>query len=272
VRAAAQKEIQAGKLTQAQVDVICAQAASGASEILYEISARAYTGECGPVTVRPVSRPSDADTRSWPGTLSPNGWFSSWGAASSYGVAVPGVKAMYLSSEPPTIRLPYPVSQVTLVKIDGIVIAAEEYELRDHQELVRMRPAASFAPTERFGWPTSQILDLPDTEPGTFSVTFTFGNPPPASGMLAAQKLAEVLALPQLGDSTRLPQRVTQIVRQGVTSQVASVIDILSKGSLGIYEVDAFVFAVNPSKLKRNAAVWSPDIGRPRRQANPTLS
>jgi hypothetical protein len=179
---------------------------------------------------------------------------------------------MYLSTEPPTIRLPWPVSEVTLVKIDGVVIPAQEYELQGFQNLVRMRPTASFSPTERWGWPTSQILDLEDTEPGTFSVTFMFGSPPPASGRLAARKLAEVLALPQLGDSSRYPQRVTSVVRQGVTTQSASVIDVLSKGASGIYEVDTFVLAFNPHKLQRSPAVFSPDVGRPRRQANPTLS
>lgn len=269
---AAQKAIADGKLDQQQIDVICAEAASAASEILYELAGRQFAGECGPVTIRPVSRPTDADTRSRPGGMSPNAWFSAWGAASSYGANVPGVASMYLSSEPPTIRLPWPVSDIKLVKIDGVPIPAGEYELRAFQELVRIRPTASFSPTERWGWPTSQIMDLPDTEPGTFSVTFTFGAAPPASGLLAARKLAEVIALPQLGDTTRYPHRITQMTRQGVTTQIASVIDVLAKQSLGIWEVDAFLLAVNPKKLQRSAAVWSPDLGRPRRQANTTLS
>lgn len=252
-----------------QVAVILAQSAQAASEVLYELSGRVFTGECGPVTIRPVSRPSDADTRS--ANNQPQGWFSSWGTASGYGSALPGVMAHYGSTDPPTIRLPYPVTGVELVKIDGVVIPEQEYELRAFQELVRIRPTASYVPTEAFGWPTSQIMDLPDTEPGTFSVTITFGAAPPQMGMLAAVKLAEYLALPQLGDLTHYPQRVVQMARQGVTTQVASVIDMASKGSLGIWEVDAFILAVNPKRIQRQATVFSPDVGRPRRQATPTL-
>jgi hypothetical protein len=268
VAKAAQKAIEDHRLDQEQIDLALADSALAASEILYELSGRIFTGECGPVTVRPVSRPTDTDTR---GSFAARGWFSVWGSASAYGTVAPGVLAHYGSVEPPTIRLPWPVSSIVQVKIDGTVIPSNEYELRDFQELVRIRPSASSTPTARWGWPTSQIQDLPDTEQGTFSVTFRFGTPPPASGKLAALKLAECLALPQLGDQTRYPQRITQMARQGVTTQVASVIDIISKGSLGIWEVDAFVLSVNPRKLQRQGAVWSPDVGRPRRQANPSV-
>lgn len=268
VTAAANAAIAKSALTQGQVDIICAQAATAASDILYELSGRVFTGECGPVTIRPVSRPTDGDTRS----ASALGWFSSTAYASGYGAQSVGVAVHYATVEPPTIILPYPVTQVTLVKIDGVAIPPAEYELRDHRTLVRIRPTASFSPTGRFGWPTSPVMDLPDTEPGTFSVTFTFGIPAPAAGQLAARKLAEYLALPQVGDSTHYPQRTVSVARQGVTTQVASVIDILEKKSLGIWEVDAFLLAVNPHRNQRSAVVWSPDVSRPRRQANPSLS
>jgi len=270
VAAQAAKTIAAGTLTQQQVDVICAEAATAASEILYELAGRTFTGECGPATVRPVARPTDIDTRA--GGVSPLGWFSAFGSASSYGFGMTGIAAHYGTVDPPTIKLPYPVSAVTLVKIDGVVIPAVEYELRDFQSLVRIRPTQSYIPTQRWGWPTSQIMDLPDSQPGTFSVTFTFGIEPPAAGSLAARKLAEYLALPQLGDSSHYPRRTTQVSRQGVTAQTTDVQDILKSKSLGIYEVDAFLLSVNPNRNQRQGVVWSPDVGRPRRQAHPTLS
>jgi hypothetical protein len=267
---AAAKAISAGSLDQPQVDAICAESAAAASEILYELSAHVYTGECGPVTIRPVARPTDSDTRSV--VSSSIGSFSSVGYASAYGSQQPGVAVHYGSVEPPTIKLPYPVTQITLVKIDGVVIPADEYELRAFQDLVRIRPSAASTPTDRWGWPTSQIMDLPDTQAGTFSVSFMFGISPPAAGRLAARKLAEYLALPQLGDSTHYPRRTTQVSRQGVTTQTTDPTDILKTGSLGIEEVDVFILAVNPKKLQRPPTVWSPDVGRARRQANPSLS
>lgn len=269
VKSTAAPRIQAGDLTQEQFEALCAEAAAASSEILYELSGRIFPGECGPVTVRPVSRPTDIDTRAWGATLSTVGWVASQGFASAYGSFNPNVLAHYGSLEPPTIELPYPVLAIEQVKIDGIVIPANEYELRDFKSLVRMRVSRSAVPTARYGWPTSQIMDLPDTEPGTFSITYTFGNPPPPSGRLAARKLAEYLALPQLGDTTKYPTRIKQIARQGVTAMVTDVMDLLEKKMLGIYECDAFLAAHNPHKLARQSAVWSPDLGRPGRRTAP---
>ena len=151
-------------LKDGQLAAVCASAAMGASEALYEQSGRMFTGACGPATIRPVSRPTDVDTRSLGASLSPMGWYSSSGFSSAYGSFVPGVLTHYGSVDPPEIQLPWPVREITQVLIDGIVIPPEEYELRDAKTLVRIRPTASFTPTARYGWPTSQRMDLPDTD------------------------------------------------------------------------------------------------------------
>jgi len=256
--------------TQAQLDALYADAATQASELLYELSGRIFTGACGPVTIRPVARPSDADTRGIRG-LGAGSWYYSWG--SGYG-ATPdmGTVARYGRTDPPTIVLGgYPVTAILEVKIDGVVIPPDEYELRDYKQLVRMRPTAASAPTERYGWPTSQLQDLPDDQPGTFSVTYTYGVAPLASGVLACRKLAEYLALPQLGDTTKVPQRVTSVQRQGISAMVVDVMDIVKTGRTGIYEVDIWLRSVNPHQNARQAAVYSPDLGRARRVPNPSV-
>lgn len=252
----------------AELKELAEEAAAAASDLLYELSGRQFSGSCGPVTIRPVSRPSDVDTKSWGARLSPLGWYSSIGAYSAYGSYGPGVMAHYGTSAPPEIELgAYPVTEVTKVLIDGVEIPEAEWELRDHRWLVRIRPTASSVPTERYGWPTSQIMDVPDTQPGTFSITYKYGTPPPTAGVRAAKKLAEYLLLPSLGDTTRYPTRVTHMSRQGVSATVTDVMDVIKSGSLGIYEVDAFILAHNPKKLARQSLAWSPDIGRPRRQS-----
>ncbi len=263
VQAAAAKAEQAGL----DVDALCAQSAVAASEILYELSGRVFTGACGPVTVRPLARPTDIDSRAWATQLA--GWDGSWGACQSYG-APTGVASHFGCSNPPEIELgAYPVTEIVQVLIDGVVIPADEYELRNNRTLVRLRPTAASTPTAQWGWPTCQINDLPDTEPGTFSVTYDYGQPPPQSGILAAGKLAEYLVLPQLGDNTRYPARVTNVTRQGVTASVADVMDTVKDGGTGIWEVEVFLNAVNPHRATRQAAVWSPELGRPRR-TNPS--
>lgn len=259
----------ADTLSEADVQAICAEAAMAASEALYELSGRVYTGNCGPVTVRPLSRPTDVDTRVWGvwlDGLGLSGELGSWGVCTSAGVL-----SHFGCSNPPEIELgAYPVTEITEVKIDGVVIPADEYELRDYRWLVRMRPTESSTPTEQYGWPTCQINDLPDTEKGTFSVTYMYGQPPPSMGMIAAKKLAQYLALPQLGDTKHYPQRVTSIQRQGVSQMVVDVMDIVKTKATGIYEVDLFLASANPNKNARQGAVWSPDLGRPRRTATPS--
>lgn len=279
IQAAAAKQIADQKLTEEALNLVCAGAADAASLVLYELSGRQFTGECGPVTIRPVSRPTDADTRTW-GSLNPNGWISSWGMCSAYGADVPGVVTHHGCSNPPEISLgAYPVTEIVQVLIDGIVIPGPydpgtqtgEWELRDHRWLVRLRPTASAVPTERYGWPTCQILDLPDTEQGTFSITYRYGMAPPGMGRMAALALGKYLALPQLGNTTHFPKRVKQVTRQGVQASTTDVEDFVSTGNTGIFEVDLFIKAVNPGKNQRQAMVYSPDVGRPRRTAFPSL-
>jgi hypothetical protein len=85
-------------------------------------------------------------------------------------------------------------------------------------------------------------------------------------------KLAAVLALPLLGDTSYYPERVTQVTRQGVSAKTVDSQDMIAAGMTGIYEVDLWVMSVNPHKLQRQARVFSPDMGRPRRQATPSVS
>jgi hypothetical protein len=260
-------------LSEEQVNAICAETAMAATDILYFRSGRVFSGVCGPVTIRPVGRPIDTDVRTWLGGGGAWGWGGSWGSTSYYGLGVGPVVSRFGSNEPPVVFLgAYPVNEIIQVLIDGVLIPPEEYTLRDYHTLVRIRPTPSYVPTERYGWPTSQIQDLPDTEMGTFSITYTYGQDPGEGGRAACRALAQALVLTQFGDTTLLPSRVTQVVRQGVTTQTADVVDILSKGLLGIYEVDMWIDSVNPNKATRQSMVYSPDIGRPRRMATPSVS
>ena len=137
---------------------VAAECAAATSELLYALSGQQFTGPCGPVTVRPMARPTDQDTRR-AGTLSPLGYMSSWGSTFAYGTVLGAVSAMYGYVQPPMVELvPYPVTEIIEVWIDGVVIPPAEYQLQDFRTLVRMRPIPSFTPTERFGWPT--IADI----------------------------------------------------------------------------------------------------------------
>ena len=258
--------ISANNTSQTEANIICTDAVNAASELLYIRSGRVYTGTCGPVTIRPVARPVNQEGRLWLGGGGAFGGGGSWGAVSWYQMGVGSTVSHFGNSTPPELPLPnYPVLDIIQVKIDGVIIPDDEYRLDDFRTLVRMRPTASSTPTERWGWPQAQINDLPDTEEGTFSVTYTFGQDPGVMGRIAAKKLAEFIALPAFGQTDNYPNRMTNLSRQGVTVQVADAIDLLSKGSLGITEVEEWLTTVNPGKNIRQASVWSPDIARARR-------
>lgn len=246
-------------------DALAATMASIASEVLYMLSGQQYTGACGPVTVRPISRPKDGDTRGMIGTM-PGGYLAIYGWPSAWGNAGGGAAMHYGVTEAPEVELgAFPILNISQVTIDGIIIPPTEYYLQDRRVLVRRRPTGQATPTARYGWPTSQLVDLPPTEEGTFAVTYTYGAPPPVSGYWAALKLSQMLVRDACGEDGVFPQRVTSVTRQGVSVAVTDVMDFFSRGLTGIYQLDLFIRAYNPSGATRKPIAWSPDLGRPRR-------
>lgn len=97
---------------------------------------------------------------------------------------------------------------------------------------------------------------------GGVEVTYIAGANPPAGGAQAARALAdELVSLFNNCDDCRL-KNVTSISRQGVSIEVENAHSVLDEGRTGIPEVDTFLFAVNPSRSKTPARVFSPDAYR----------
>jgi hypothetical protein len=151
----------------------------------------------------------------------------------------------------------------------GHIIGFQDYAGRWYNEcgrscgctpLSRVKLPGYPATRQRRVWPGCQRLDLPDDELGTFSITYTYGQAPPESGIIAARELACQLALASAcHPDCALPAGVTQVVRQGVAFS-RSQVDMFGKGRTGLVLVDAFLGAVNPSGLRRRPAVYSPDV------------
>lgn len=128
----------------------------------------------------------------------------------------------------------------------GNIIDEDTYFLGDHSTL--------------FGTPNAKWTAA------NVEVTYTYGTPPPASGRAAARILAtELVKLYANDDSCALPQRVTSIVRQGVTYTVLDNQSFIDELKTGIYAVDLFLKAVNPDKARARSRVFSPDTPRARR-------
>lgn len=228
--------------------------AAMASQIMFEVSGRQFTGNCER-TVRPCATQQNAcwnlnpyfGWTGWPWAWAWDG--VTWGWYDQLGCHC-NCEAMS------RVLLPgYPVTQVTEVKIDGVVQSPDTYRLDEWQFLTRMRDPAD--PTIPLFWPACQVMDLADTEPGTWSVSYLSGIAPPLIGKAAAAALACEL-LP--GADCKLPTGAVQIVRQGLTiNRLQPLATMLLEGMTGIPAIDAFMAAYNPGKLRRRPAIWSPD-------------
>ncbi|KAB7761181.1 hypothetical protein [Mycolicibacterium mucogenicum] len=149
-----------------------------------------------------------------------------------------GCAGRCIKSGPRMLHLPGPVVSITKVTVDGAELAATDYQL-EQDTLYRLGDQA---------WP-GQNLGRPLGEPGTWSVEYQRGTPPPRGtanlvGMLAKEFLAACN-----GGKCRLPRNVTHVSKGGVSYEVYNPNDIYSKGKTGIPEVDLWLSSVNPNHL-----------------------
>jgi hypothetical protein len=236
---------------------VTAQAVELATEVVWSLSGRQF-GLCE-VTLRPCRR--DCSDVPWP-----SGGYTEWAGTSWIspsligglwfnvvcGRCTSGCSCTSISE----IVLPAPVHSIVQVKIDGVIVSGGEYRLDDNRLLVLLDAE----------WPTCNDLNLPDTEPNTWSVTARYGLEVPVGGSWAVGELACELIRARNGEDCRLPRNVTQLVRQGATIQFPSFVDLVREGLTGLYLVDQFVATWNPHGLRRRSGVYRVD-GSPHRRA-----
>ena len=142
-----------------------------------------------------------------------------------------------------------PVHQVFSLKADGVEIPRDSYSLRNNSYLVKKG---------RNGY-----WDFCSTH--EFEVTYEYGANPPIAGIEAAIDLGNEMILAFDGsDLCKLPQRITSMTRQGISINVADPEEYFADGRVGIYSVDMFIKAYNPSKAKKKSKVFVP--GAPRQE------
>ena len=228
-----------------------------ATEILYEISGNLYSGECGPVTVRPCNQGC--------GCWGP--WYMgldfTWDPTRARWACDTHICGCSPTSE--VILAGVPIRQIEEVLIDGVPLDPSEYALREPNALVRLRDVTE--PNRRLVWPGCQIMDLPETEDGTFAVTYTYGADPPQAGRTAAAVLACEIwkACPSGSGACNLPEGVSRVLREGITIEtVPFVAAELKNGTTGITAIDSFIglFSGEPGG---RSSVWSPDLDYPQR-------
>lgn len=98
------------------------------------------------------------------------------------------------------------------------------------------------------------------------TVTYSFGTGIPPGGRVAAKLLAQEFLKSWSGDDEcRLPDRVTNVSRQGISFTVLDRQEFLDELRTGIYEVDLFLRSVNPDRARKPARVFSPDVPKAHR-------
>lgn len=232
-----------------------------ATDLLYELSGRRFPGACLGV-VRPCARRSPSLPKLGH-EVSVEGW--TWNRAWGYCGCNRSRQCGCTRLSEVTLG-GYPVVAIGEVLVDGVALDPSLYRVDDHRYLVRLPDPDGSNP----GWPCCSRIDLPVTEPDTWQVTYTYGVEPPSAGVHAAARLACELALacsPETISRCRLPRRVREIVRQGVSMTLIDPFDFFEERRTGLYEVDLFLAAYNPNGRMRRGGVLSPDIGRRVRRA-----
>lgn len=153
---------------------------------------------------------------------------------------------------PNVIELPLPVGRVDVVKVDGVALDPSAYEVASGRYLVRIDGTA---------WPLAQDVTKPDTQVGTFAITYLRAKPVDGLGAYAAGLLACEYAKAISGKSCALPSGVTSITRQGVSMTIPS--GAFPDGLTGIREIDSYVRSHNPHGLTMPSLVISPERPQP---------
>ena len=224
-----------------------------ATQVIWAGTGRRF-GLCS-ITARPwraravqpyVTYPSAFDP--WGGNM---GSFS-WGlfAVGSNSTQLINFASGYGPFIPNEIRLAGPVSSVTSVQIDGATLDPTAYRL-DGDRLTRQ---------DGNGWPAGQDLTKPAGQTNTWSITWMRGEPVPQLVNYAAGVYACQVAKARTNQACTLPNRVTNITRQGVSVQVISLNDVLDKGLTGVSDVDQIIRTYNPSGARSRPRVLSQDM------------
>ena len=231
------------------------------SWLLWTLEGRLHTGRCTR-TIRPCSaRPCGFQILSrghivWPdynnfwGGYGWNGWdwrFENWEG----GCGCTPMDRINLAG--------YPVREILTVKIDGVVLPEfdpstgfRNWRLDNRRFLTRMDDSNGNA----VRWPACQHLAADDTQPGTFSVEYAYGQDPPMLGSLAAAQIGCELYRNSHGDDCMLPNGTIRVTRQGITIDKMATLGWFKNSShrwgpqarwqTGLPLVDAYLNAVNP--------------------------
>lgn len=146
------------------------------------------------------------------------------------------------------IGIPGPVGYIESFLIDGqpVDLDSGDWRLDDGHLLVWQGTGPSPVPSY-------QDLNKPDSEPGTWSITYSKSYPVTEQGRIAVAYLALEFAKACKGKGKcSLPRGVTNVVRNGVSFSIAA--GLFPNGLTDIEMVDQFILQWAPTGSPRQAA------------------
>ncbi|MCM6777934.1 hypothetical protein NDR87_31450 [Nocardia sp. CDC159] len=211
--------------------------------VLWSFTGRQFG--CCPITFRPCPREHD---QGWPVSWLPGLALSTLWVDPVWREWPCGCGPRCTASGPGVVHLPGPVCELTGVVIDGAVVDESAYTLEGDR---------LYAASGR--WPR-QDLTVAAGSPGTWTVDYLRGTPPPAGADRSVALLAREFWNACTGEQKcQLPRRVESVVRQGVSVKMADPAAVFEDMLTGIPEVDLWIASVNPHRLSAPSAVSSPD-------------
>lgn len=157
------------------------------------------------------------------------------------------------------IDIPGPVGFIDSFVIDGTTqdLSGPDWRLDDGHLLVWQGLGPSPIPA-------FQDLNLPDTSPGTYSITYSKSYPVLADGKIAVAMLAEEFSKAfKPSGKCALPRGVTSVVRNGVSFTIEA--GMFPNGLTGIETVDQFILKWAPAGAPtQSATVFDPRKARVR--------
>lgn len=159
------------------------------------------------------------------------------------------------------VDIPGPVGYIDSMMIDGVAVDlwGGDWRLDNGHLLVWQGEGDSPIPE-------GQNLNRPDTEPGTWSITYSRSHPVSEQGRQAVATLAlEMVKAFTPRKKCTLPRGVTSVVRNGVSFSIEA--GLFPGGLTGIDTVDQYILMwIPPGSPIRSAQVFDPrSITSPRR-------
>lgn len=147
------------------------------------------------------------------------------------------------------LPLPGPNPVIREVTVDGVTLGPTQYRVVDGNLLIRVGAE----------WPTSNDLELDESEAGTWSVRVTYGEEITGLAKRAAMSLVQEMAAPYTNRQSTLPRGVTSANVQGMSVTVESAADALRDGIEDTtVHLQRFLGMYGPETHRTD--VWSPEF------------